>query len=166
MQTEQRQRHPPAPQDLEVSEVREPEHRVTVERAGDERGGRALADSGNESRNNRLYAATGDAPSHCSGEAIHESPSSVSEKAIAPRVGKNIGAFHHVGVSGIACAFHHRIQVLRMGSPRSFGSTRASRAASGQVWIRVIVTNSKATHTCRVSSLRTWSRQAAFTRLF
>ena len=46
---------------------------------------------------------------------------------------QDIGGLHQSAVNGSACAFHHRIQVLSSGSPRSCG-TRAERcAASGHV---------------------------------
>ena len=46
--------------------------------------------------------------------------------------GKKIGAFHQRSVSGMAWAFHHRIQVLRPGSPMSLGSADANARSSGR----------------------------------
>jgi hypothetical protein len=48
-------------------------------------------------------------------------------------MGHIIGAFHHVSVNGVAWAFHQRIQMLRTGSPGSWGMRVVSDAAAGHV---------------------------------
>ena len=60
-------------------------------------------------------------------------PRRCSESAIDPGTGHIIGAFHHASVSGVACAFHHRIQMLRTGSPASWGIRLFRLAATGHV---------------------------------
>src|SRR5258705_12690706 len=55
------------------------------------------------------------------GAVSGSSPSSTSDSANAPAIGKNIGAFHHADDSGRRCVFLQRIQVFRTGSPASWG---------------------------------------------
>src|SRR4051812_48085062 len=81
----------------------------------------AMAHSGNVNTNAALYAATGLPVSHWIGAVIGRSPTSSSDSAIEPAIGKNIGPFHHGAVSGTARVLHHRIQVLSTGSPASCG---------------------------------------------
>ncbi len=60
-----------------------------------------------------------------------------SDSAIAPLIGQNIGTSHQCSASGTVWAFHHKIQVVKIGSPASCGTTVERRSASGQVTMRV-----------------------------
>jgi hypothetical protein len=64
-------------------------------------------------------------------------PTRCSDSASAPPTGQNIGAFHHRSVSGRACAFHQRIQVLSAGSAASCGSADAIRVTIAHIVTRV-----------------------------
>src|SRR5690349_13015657 len=50
-----------------------------------------------------------------------------------PGAGAKANPFHHRSVSGSTCAFHHRIDVLSSGSPRSDGTTDLRWRISGKV---------------------------------
>ena len=80
-----------------------------------------------------LYAASGEAPSHCSGVVSGESPTRFSEKDNTPGIGWKKGPFHHSLLKGTAWVFHQRTHALSSGSTRSCGTPVAIRPASGQV---------------------------------
>jgi hypothetical protein len=59
-------------------------------------------------------------------------PRRCSDSESDPTPGQKFGAFHHVVVSGTACAFHQRIQTFNAGSPASWTCTDDTLRTAGQ----------------------------------